>query len=79
MKDSEAISEFVQNSTLFRSACADNSTSEGDNEDDDENLGWTGSEVSWVLTSFFIGYTFFQVNKMGLLFFLNNLVLASWW
>ena len=25
------------------------------------SLDWTGTETSWILTSFFIGYTLFQV------------------
>ena len=44
-----------------RSPCASNDTAEDNNDSDEDNLGWTGSEVSWVLTSFFIGYTLFQV------------------
>ena len=60
-----ALNDFVQlskkgsgNSSL--SPCADNSTdSEGGEEAG--SLGWTGTEVSWVLTAFFIGYAFFQM------------------
>ena len=30
------------------------------NSEDDSYLGWSGGEVSWVLTAFFIGYAAFQ-------------------
>ena len=52
-----------------KSPCSHNDTSENvdtggdEGEDVDANkLGWSGSEVSWVLTSFFIGYAAFQVK-----------------
>jgi len=44
-----------------RSPCANNDTTEDNSDDAQDNLGWSGTEVSWVLTSFFIGYTLFQV------------------
>ena len=46
-----------------RSPCSDpdNGTDSGGGVEDTDSLGWTGSEVSWVLTAFFIGYAFFQM------------------
>ena len=49
------------NSTQSPCADPDNGTDTGGGEEDTDSLGWTGSEVSWVLTAFFIGYTLFQM------------------
>ena len=40
-----------------------NNTEEGGEEEEGGggSLDWSGTETSWVLTSFFIGYTLFQV------------------
>ena len=41
-----------------------NNTEEGGEEEEEGgggSLDWSGTETSWVLTSFFIGYTLFQV------------------
>ena len=68
-----AIVEMVGTSgNSSKSPCSHNDTSEnvdidngGEGEDVDANkLGWSGSEVSWVLTSFFIGYAAFQVSQI---------------
>ena len=49
------------NSTQSPCADPDNGTDSGGGSEDTDSLGWTGSEVSWVLTAFFIGYAFFQM------------------
>ena len=60
-----------ENST--KSPCSHNQTSENvddgsdETDNDTDKLGWTGSEVSWVLTAFFIGYAAFQVRNIHMI------------
>ena len=44
-----------------------NNTQEEEDGGGGGSLEWSGTETSWVLTSFFIGYTLFQVVVVAVL------------
>ena len=45
-----------------------NTTNTDHQDDKGGSLDWSGTDTSWVLTSFFIGYTLFQVSRVSVTF-----------
>jgi len=62
-----AIVQMVKQDDGKQQSICINETSEGGGGEDvgesKQGLSWSGAQVSWVLSSFFIGYVVFQVSN----------------
>jgi len=59
-------------------ATSDEGGGDGDNGEGTKGLAWSGAEVSWVLSSFFIGYVIFQVPGGRLAEFAGSKRVFGW-
>ena len=57
-----ALVDMVGSDNSTGPAWCNNTEEDGGDDGGGGSLDWSGTETSWILTSFFIGYTLFQVS-----------------
>ena len=62
-----ALVDMVGRENSTGPAWCNNTEEDAGDGGDGGSLDWSGTETSWILTSFFIGYSLFQVSSMLLL------------